>query len=298
VVSFGICPDWPGGLVKILTDSAASVPPWAVDELGVVVVPLTLVVGGLVYDDGDLSPEDLIDLASGTAVSTSSPSPGAFVKAIDEVRGLGEDVLVLTVSRRMSATFEAARQAGGYFEPGSVRVVDTGTAAGGQGLVVIDAARAAAAGATMTQVAERAEWLSSQVRLVAALENMDHLARSGRVPGAAAWAGRAAGLRPVFELSDKQIKPRRPALSEHAAFDRMVSSVLADRRDDARLQFAVLYSGPSDPAREMESRITSQVPTSAHFYAPFSSVMVAHTGPGLTGVAWWWDYEPTGGASS
>jgi fatty acid-binding protein DegV len=68
--------------VAVVTDSATSLPLTAAERLGIGVVPMTLVLGGLVYADGDLSPEELISRAAHESVSTSSPTPGAFLKAV------------------------------------------------------------------------------------------------------------------------------------------------------------------------------------------------------------------------
>src|SRR5580692_8380828 len=97
--------------VTVVTDSAASLPSGAVEDLGIEVVPMTLVLGGLVYADGDLSPDELVERATHEAVTTSSPSPGDFLKAVarsPKPKGPAE-FLVLTVSSAMSATYEVAR---------------------------------------------------------------------------------------------------------------------------------------------------------------------------------------------
>ena len=274
--------------VTVVTDSAASLPADAVDRLGIVVVPMTLVLGGIVYADGDVPVDELMARSETESVSTSSPSPGDYLKAL-EARGADGDVLVLTVSSRMSATFEVAKAASHYIGPGAVRVVDTGTAAGGQGLVALAAAARAARGAPLEEVAAEADRVASRVRLYAALENLDHLARSGRVPGAAAWAGRSLGVRAMFEFSKGSVKPRRPALSTSAAIDRILDASLDRREHGSVLHIAVLHAQAQQLAEDTASRIRRSVPDAELFVAPFSSVMVAHTGPGLIGAAWWWD---------
>lgn len=276
--------------VIVVTDSAASLPQEAAAELGVVVVPMTLVVGGIRYSDGDLSPDELLDRLSVEPVSTASPSPGDIVKRIEDEE-TEDGAVILTVSSRMSATYEVARTACRYLGNEKIRVVDTATAAGGQGLVVLAAAAAANEGASVDEVVRVAESVAADVRLVAYLPTLDSLARSGRVPGAAAWAGRFLGFRPLFEFADGQARPLRPALSEQAALDRIIGYSLKDRTDRARLTAAVLQAQAPDAAAAVSRRLEESVPDARIFAAPFSSVMVAHTGPGLIGLAWWWSRE-------
>ncbi len=216
-----------------------------------------------------------------------------------EEKGAGAEVLILTVSSAMSSTYEVARTAAGYVDDADVRVIDTGTAAGAQGLVVMAAAELAVSGASLDDVAVRAQQVASRVRLMASLSDLGYLARSGRVPGAAAWAGRSLGMRAMFDFVSGGVRPRLPARSERAALDRMVGAVAQSRpRDvpDAVLHAAALQAQAAGSAQRLRALVVELEPEAEVFEAPFSSVMIAHTGPGLVGLAWWW--EARGSASA
>ncbi|MGH9087172.1 MAG: DegV family protein, partial [Acidimicrobiales bacterium] len=195
----------PENRVTVVTDSAASLPSDPGLAPGVAVVPMTVVLGDEEHADGTLAPGDVLRRIGREAVSTSAPSPGDFLQHIET--GGGRPVLVVTVARQMSASYEAAVTACLYTQSASV-VVDSGTAAGGQGLVVAAAAHAAAEGRSLEEVAAEARRVAGRVRLMAALERLDQLARSGRVPGIAAVASRSLGLRPLFELASGRAAAR------------------------------------------------------------------------------------------
>ena len=289
--------------VHVVTDSAASLPSGAAERLGITVVPMTLVLGGVVYADGDLDPFEVVERAGRESVTTSSPSPGDFLKAVasatEHEEGRGQ-VLVLTVSSSMSATYEVARTAANYVDDAEVQVLDTRTAAGAQGLVVMAAAELARTGASLDEVSRAAQKAAHNVRLVASLRSLDHLARSGRVPGAAAWAGRSLGVRAMFEFTAGGVRPRRPARSERGALERMVGAMTqsrpADSAGDAVLRAAVMEAQAAGSADRLLGMVATAVPTAEVFEAPFSSVMIAHTGPGLVGLAWWWEASDGGTA--
>jgi DegV family protein with EDD domain len=255
---------------------------------------MTLVLGGLVYTDGELDPEEVVARSRRDKVSTSAPTPGGFLKAVaaasedDDSTG---QVLVLTVSSSMSASYEVARTAAGYVDDAEVRVVDTGTAAGGQGLVVLAAAELASRGSSFDEVTARARHVAGHVRLIASLDNLDHLARSGRVPQAAAWAGRSLGVQAMFEFARGGVRPRRPARSERAALVRMVGAMTQSRPDrpGTTLRAAVMEAEAAESAARLQALVMEATPDAVLFEAPFSSVMIAHTGPGLVGLAWWWE---------
>ena len=88
--------------------------------------------------------------------------------------------------------------------------------------------------------------IRASVRLVATLSSLDHLVRSGRVPGVAGWAGRRLGINPLFEFRGGKVLRLRPALSQEGALDRIVAMVRRSRPDEAgaepRLHVAALHA--------------------------------------------------------
>src|SRR5438270_7297217 len=190
--------------VTVVTDSAASIPAELVDQLGIVVVPMSVIIGDTVYPDGQLGLDEVMARVD-EGISTSGTNPGEFLQAIEPLDG---DVVVLTISAQMSSTYEAARTAANM-TGGKARVVDTRTAAGGQGLVVLAAAEAAARGEPVDSVVATAERVSKLVPLVATVEDLERLIASGRVPGVAAPANRWLGMQPLFEFRSGGARPLR-----------------------------------------------------------------------------------------
>ncbi|HET9058575.1 MAG TPA: DegV family protein [Acidimicrobiales bacterium] len=281
--------------VCVVTDSACSLPPELAASHGVVVVPMRVAAGDRVWPDGAVGP-GTGTLTTGTlttgTLTTSCPSPGELVELY---HGLGaEDVLVLTVSRRMSAMFESATLAARLVAGCHVRVFDTGTAAGAQGLVALAAARCARQGGSLDEVETAARRCADRVRLVATLPSLASLARSGRVPQAAAWAGTWLGLNPLFEFRSGRAVPLRPVRGRHQALDRLVSiwRSSTDAHREEMLHICAMHALEPGVADDLMARVSMDVHPTSSFVASFSAVMVAHTGTGLAGLAWWW--EPVG----
>ncbi len=277
--------------VSIVTDSAAALPADVAEAAGVTVVPLWLTIGGAPFRDGELPIEEVLRRFH-EGVTTSGPTSGEILAAV-EARAGEEGALVLTVASSMSSTHDAARMAARLFA-GDVRVLDTRTAAGAQGLVVLAAARRAREGGSLDEVEAVARRAASRVRLVASLANLDWLVKSGHVPGVAAWAGRSIGLRPVLELRAGKVRPLRPALSDEAAFERVVGAWRRSRREGARLHVAALHALEPERADRLLAAVRTEVEPATAVIGPFSPVMVVHTGPSLFGLAWWWEEPGTG----
>jgi DegV family protein with EDD domain len=142
----------------------------------------------------------------------------------------------------------------------------------------------------MAEVVAVAERVRDRVRLVATLTDMEHLRRSGRVPEIAARAGRWLHLHPVFEFKDGDAHPLVPGRSRAAALDRVLDRWRSSADDHgARLHVAALHALDVEPAEELLERVAKEVEPATAFVAPFSAVMVGHTGPGLVGLSWWWE---------
>jgi DegV family protein with EDD domain len=288
--------------IAIVTDSAAALPPDLVARYEIVVVPMWLTVRGVPEPEGRRSLEELV---AEREVTTSAPTPGEFEHVIKDASRTSDGVVALTIASSMSATYQSAVLAS-QSVGGPVRVIDTATAGGAEALVVLAAAEAARAGGSIDVVEARARAVLERVRLVATLSSLDHLVRSGRVPGIAGWAGRRLGINPLFEFRGGAVRRLRPALSRDAAIDRIVQLVRKDapgagdrsRGDDrdgrggdarARLHVAALHALALDVAEELLARVSEPGDTATSFIGEFGPVMVVHTGPGLAGLAWWWE---------
>jgi DegV family protein with EDD domain len=280
--------------VAVITDSASSLAPELAAEHNVTVVPLHLMVGGEAVTNGDLSLAEVVARWD-EGITTAAPSPGEFVDAVK--RAGAEEAVVLTVASRVSGVWNAARLASDAAGV-PMSIVDTETAAGAQALVVLAAADAASSGAPRPDVEAAARDAIDRVRLLAVVDGLDYLVRSGRVPGVAGWAGRMLGLQPLFEFRHGAARRLRPATSREAALARILAHWRRSRTQampGGRLHVAGLHAAAEADAEVLVKRVKDELAPEApvtELILEFSPVMVAHTGPGLVGLAWWWQRPP------
>ena len=272
--------------VAIITDSTAALPSDVAKSHGVTVVPIWVTVGGRPFKDGAISQDELVARFD-EGISTSGPSPGELAEAIED-GATGDGALVLTVSGAFSATVQAARVAAASFGD-AVRVVDTRSVAAAQALVVLEAARAARDGASLVEVERRALCAIEAVDLVATLDSLEYLVRSGRIPGVAGWVGARAHLRPVVQFARGGITPLRPAFSRDASIERVLTRWRRSRVDRARLHVAALHAMDETAARSLLDAVVSEVEPATAFVSELGAAMVAYTGPGVVGLAWHWE---------
>lgn len=279
--------------VAVIADDAAAVPRELATRLGIRLVPMQLEIGGRPVPTDQLEMGELVrHLDDG--VQTSGPPPGAFVEAVTEAvteGGPADGVVILTVAQRFSSTYQTAQTATRLLpEATPVRVVDTGTAAGGEGLVVLAAAQAARAGAPLEAVVAKAEEVRPRVRLVAAVDHLTYLVRGGRVPASVGRMGDRLGLRVLFELRDSHVRPLAPGRTRSSAVDQLLGHWRRSRPSGPHhLHLSALHALRSEEADQLLGAISAEVEPETAFIATFGAVMVAHTGPGVVGLAWWWE---------
>lgn len=277
----------------MVTDSAVSVFPDLASTSDIDIVPMQLDFDGETVPEGEVSRQRVLDTMRGNGagrIRTSAPSPGAFLEAIKR-SDAGDGVIVLTVSRKMSSSHESAVLASRMYGA-RVEVVDTGTAAGAEALVVLAAAQAARSGKELPEVLHQALEARDRVRLVAAVGDLRALGRSGRLPSPIASMASSVGVRPVFEFKKGSIRLLRPVRSPLAARDLLLSTWRSSLRGGDRLHVAAMHADDPAFANQLLQTVTQEHPAETAFVCRFGPVMLAHTGTDVVGLAWWW--EPTG----
>ena len=282
------------GPVAVVTDSVAQVDPQLATLLGITVVPMKLVLGDREYRDGiDITPAELYRRMRDERAlpRTSSPSPGDYLSAFTGLLRSGAEAIVcLTPSSRLTTAFNAAvlaaEMARALWPDKRLEVVDTRIAARAQGYVASQAARTAAAGASMEQVVATARATRQRVGLVATVETLDYLVRGGRVSLAAGLLGNLLQVKPLLTIDSDGaaicIARRR---STRAALEYMIEHVAASTRGCSALDLAVMQAGAPQEAAELEEMVQQAWPAAEVVVTDFTPVMGGHTGPGLIGLA-------------
>jgi DegV family protein with EDD domain len=201
-----------------------------------------------------------------------------------------EAVLVITVSAQFSAMYDSAQAAIELVRaesPGfEVRLFDSRNAAMAQGFVVLEAARLAAQGADIAAVAGRADEMAGRVTLLAMLDTLSYLARSGRVPRVAAWAAGLLQVKPIARFTAGDIKLAARARTRPKALARMAAT-FTDMTAGRRVHLAVHHANAPDDAIALAEVARSSSDLAEVLVTEFTQVMGVHTGPGLLGMAWW-----------
>ncbi len=254
---------------------------------GLVVVPMHVAVGGSTLDtssDGEV----YVRLRRGEVATTSTPSPGDYLAAFERLAGF-EAIICLTIPARWSGTFASASIAAGMFAEQHaaprVDVVETPTAAVAYGLVARIADALAERSDDRQAILERISTACHEVRMYGALETLEFVARSGRVPALVAGISDALRVRPVFEMHGGGTGRVALARTE-AGVQRALERVARERLDPSRRHWLMLFHADAvDRAVRLREALVAACDVAHDETVALAPVIGVYTGPGAVGFA-------------
>ena len=280
--------------VAIVTDTTACIPKEQVEKYGIEVVPIELIFEDRAYRDGtDISPAEFYArLRQAEKLPTTSGSaPAPYLEAYYRASQRAPSILCITLPAKLSGVFNSARLAIEMAKtalPGVViELLDCGTAAAAQGLVVLAAARAAASGKSLTEVAETASGVMRRVSLFATLDTLHYLVKGGRVPKAVGLVNSLLQIKPVFTINQSDAHTVALPRTTRSAIKRILKLMGQRVVKGQPLYVAVMHADALEKATALRNRIASQLDCAELFITEFTPVMGVHTGPGVIGVAFY-----------
>ncbi len=216
--------------------------------------------------------------------STSQPSIGDFLEVYEPLLAQGRDIVSIHLAGGMSGTVSAAEQARQQLGSRSerVHVIDSATACGGEGLVVLAAAAAARDGADAPAVARRARRARSELRMWFSIDTLEYLRRGGRIAGAQAWLGSALKVKPILTV-EAEITPVERVRTSRRAFERMVE-LLGSRATDGADAWMVQHIQAPREAEALAARGRELFGCDPVVISEIGPVIGTHVGPGLLGA--------------
>ena len=277
--------------VAIVTDTTAYLPREVVEANQITLVSLYINWGGdRTERDADITDIDAFmdELRTGEHLpTTSQPSVGDFMAAYEPLLADGADVVSVHISGGISGTVESARQAAQQLERDGkggerVHVFDSATAAGGQGIVTLGAARSALRGNDVQQVLADTQATRDALKMWFAVDTLEFLKRSGRIGGAAALIGTTLKIKPILTL-EAEITPVERVRTSKRAFERMVDYA-RQRKDSGADGWVVQHIQAEEQAQRLVDAVREVMGNEPVFVSEVGPVLAVHTGPGMLGV--------------
>lgn len=276
--------------IRIVTDSTADIPSNLVDLLQIKVVPLQVIFGQAVYQDGiDISPKEFYNRLreEKTLATTSQPSPGQFASVYQELVENGCQVISIHISQGLSGTFQSASLARDMLSEGDVEVIDSKSASMGLGLIVLAAAKAAEEGRTKNEILSLVNDLVKRVKLYFAVDTLKYLEQGGRIGKAQALLGSLLNIKPVCTLEDGIVVPVGKARGMGKALDSIVDIVRGIVPEGEQIKCCLIHGDDLTNVMKLHEKLINLYSSTELLINQAGPVIGAHTGPGVIGIAFY-----------
>jgi DegV family protein with EDD domain len=272
--------------VKIITDSLSDITSDVAEELGVTIVPLTVLFGREAFIDRvtitteefyrRLTTEDIVP-------TTTQPTPHAFAEVYNKLSEETDEILVLTLSSKLSGTYQSATGAVELADNKKCRieVIDTENVAMGLGLVVAAAAKRNREGATLDELVDFVRGALGRTHFICYFDTLKYLAKGGRIGKAQGLLGSILSFKPILTVKDGEISPVTRLRSHAAGMDYLYNYVARFKNVESA---AVEHSTLPDEADRLVDRIADLIPRDVIRRAVVSPVLGTYAGPNAVAV--------------
>lgn len=274
--------------IQIVIDSTTDLPAQAAEQ--VKIVPLTIHFGEQQYVSGvDIDARSFYEklVESDVLPTTSQPTPAAFADVFQAAVEAGDEVVCITISSKLSGTFQSASIAAMDF-PGKVFVVDSRTVTLGCGILTQYALDLAKQDISARELAQRVEKKREKVRLLALLDTLEYLKKGGRISATVAFAGGLLNIKPVICVAEGEVKLLGKARGFRQGSNLLVQQIEKAGGVDFDLPVLLGYTGLSDAMLKKYMEDSAQLWQGRVDSLPVSivgSVVGTHAGPGAVAVA-------------
>jgi len=273
--------------VKIITDSTSDITRALADELGITVIPLTVMFGHETFlDRVDMTTDEFYRRLTRQDVypTTTQPSPGNFAEIYKKLDAETDEILVIVISGKLSGTHQSAESAGGLAGvKARIEVIDSEKTAMALGLMVIAAAKMAKEGAPLDEIAAATRDRISRSHPIMAFDTLKYLAKGGRIGKAQGLVGSLLKVRPILTMKDGEVSPLTRLRSQAAVSDYLYNTIASLKGIE---ELAVEYATTPDDADALAERLTKIYPKERIYRSTVSPVLGTYMGPNVLSVSY------------
>jgi DegV family protein with EDD domain len=272
--------------VAVVTDTVSCLPQELVKQYGIEIVPVYLVIDRKNYNDTEISNEEFWRLFNKTkeAITTNAANPADFEAIFQRLSQKTDSICCILVSKQLSATNKAANMAKETLKEKipslKIEIVDSASATGAQGYIVLEAARAAEAGKNLTEVVKAAQDLQPRVKFVTVMNTLKYLIRSGRAPKAAV-IGNWLNVKPLIGMVNGSglVETLGRERGMDKAIEKIITLVKEYADTSKPLHVMVHYTDDKALGEKIKQLVTARYNCVEVYMTPYTPVMASQTGP-------------------
>ncbi|MBQ5598900.1 MAG: DegV family protein [Lachnospiraceae bacterium] len=276
--------------VRFIIDSAADIVPAEAEALGLIHLPLKVIFGEEEYSDSvDLTHHEFYEklIENDEIPTTSQINPGVFMSAYQKVADNGDTAVVITLSGKLSGTYQSAMIALDGFED-KIFVVDSESVCVGERILIQLGLKLRDQGLSAAEIAAELDLQKKHVRVLALLDTLEYLKKGGRISAAVAFAGNLLSIKPVIAIENGEVSLVGKARGSKKGNNLLRELITNCGGINFDKPFALAYSGLSDRLLQKYIEDSSEIWSSHAETLPISTVgctIGTHAGPGAVAVA-------------
>ena len=274
--------------ITVVTDSSAYVPASSLHGLDVSVIPLWLIWDNQRYRDGvDIDPATFYSRlkTSKTLPTSSQPSPEEFIAFFQQLLPETDAIVNVLASSQISGTVASANAAKEQLPELNIRVVDSLSSAMGQGLTVLAAARAAAAGGSVDDVVQAAIEMRDKQHYLFVVDTLEYLHKGGRISGVKRALGTALKIKPILHFWEGKIQPLSQARTKRKAVAQLLDIAEERLAGKAMAEAAISDVDAVESGDAVAEMVRERFGPAILHRTTVSPVVGTHVGPGTIGLA-------------
>ncbi|MGL5715346.1 MAG: DegV family protein [Paraclostridium sp.] len=274
--------------IKLVCDSLSDIPKDLINKYDIEVIPLTVIFDGKEYVDGiDLTKDEFYKMlrSSDSMPKTSQCTYIQFKEVFERYLNEGKDVLYIGGSSTASGTFQSAVMAKNDLE-GNIYAFDTQSVSIGSGCFVLSAAEQISIGKSIEEVINHLESIKENIKVLFTVDTLEYLQKGGRISLAKATIGNMLNIKPILTIEDGLVKQFSQVRGKKQVISKIISSIKEICGDNLSTKRIIIGYGDNDSdlvyfAKQIEEELNAQ----SVCIINIGSVICAHSGPGILGIA-------------
>lgn len=276
--------------MKIFTDSGCDLPKSYYEENDVVLLPLRVHLNNKEYEDViSIDSKEIYDaIRQGAQPKTSQVSPELFLKHFEELAKNDEEGIYIAFSSELSGTYSTAQmirnQVLEQYPSLKLVIIDSKCASLGHGLVVEEAVRLRNMGVSLEDMANKIGSIAPQMEHLFTVEDLDYLAKGGRVSKASAFLGGLLSIKPILNVEDGKLVPIEKSRGRKKALNRMLDLMQERGGTFTNKIVGISHSDDAAFANEVKASIQERFSPQAVQITMIGSAIGSHVGPGTIAI--------------
>jgi len=277
-------------MMKIFTDSGCDLPKSYYKENDIVLLPLRVHLNNNEYDDVmSIDSKEIYNaIRQGARPKTSQVSPELFLKHFENLAKNEEEGIYIAFSSELSGTYSTAvmirNQVQEQYPSLKLAIIDSKCASLGHGLVVEEAVRLRDLGASLEDIEARITVLAPQIEHLFTVEDLDYLAKGGRVSKASAFLGGLLSIKPILNVEDGKLVPIEKSRGRKKAIARMLELMQERGGNFSEKVVGISHSDDAAFASDVKAAIQERFSPKEIQVTMIGSAIGSHVGPGTIAI--------------